>query len=97
MEARHDLGDRWDVGLHTAMLTSWRLHARSYQLGVSVGYRVAENAWVSVGYNQLGFADNDFAGAEYRAQGFYVNLRMKFDQDTFGLNDRRHVLANPKP
>lgn len=97
LEARHELGDRWDVGVHAGMLTSWRLHARSYQLGLSVGYRLAENTWVAVGYNHLGFTDADFAGAEYRAQGVYVNLRMKFDQDTFNLNDRKSGLANLKP
>ena len=37
---------------------------------------------------QLGLVDADFAGAEYRACGLYLNLRVKFDQDTFNLNDR---------
>ena len=96
-EARHDLDERWDLGVHAGMLTSWRNHARSYQLGLSVGYRVATNTWVSVGYNQLGFSDADFIGSEYRAQGFYLNLRMKFDQDTLDLNDRKAVPMKLKP
>lgn len=96
IEARHDLNERWDLGLHAGMLTSWTTHTRSYQLGLSVGYRVADNTWVSVGYNHRGFNDADFTGSEYRAQGFYVNLRMKFDQDTFDLNDRKASLQNLK-
>jgi len=64
---------------------------------VSVGYRVMDNTWVSVGYNFAGFMDADFAGAEYRAKGAYVNLRVRFDQDTFDLNDRAKGLLAPKP
>lgn len=95
-EARHDLDARWDVGLHGGVLTTWRTGTNAYQLGLSVGYKMATNTWVSVGYNFMGFQDGDFAGADYRAQGFYVNLRMKFDQDTLNLNDRKAVALDPK-
>ena len=88
IEARQDLGERWDIGLHAGMLHGWNTGARDYHLGVSVGFKLTDNAWLSVGYNQLGFVDADFAGAEYRAKGLYLNLRVKFDQDTFNLNDR---------
>jgi uncharacterized repeat protein (TIGR01451 family) len=88
VEARQDLGEQWDVGLHGGMLHSLQNSARDYHLGVSVGFKLAENSWLSVGYNQLGFVDRDFTGSEYRAQGIYLNLRVKFDQDTFNLNDR---------
>ena len=87
-EARHDLNEKWDIGLHAGMLHSWSTSTRSSQLGLSVGYRMATNTWVTVGYNHLGFDDKDFAGAEYRARGLFVNMRVKFDQDTFDLNDR---------
>lgn len=88
LEARHDLTSKLDLGLHMGMLHTWATRQRSYQAGVSVGYRVATNTWVSVGYNVLGFWDADFTGAEYRAKGVYLNVRTKFDQDTFDLNDR---------
>jgi hypothetical protein len=87
LEVRHDLDERWDLGLHAGALHAWHTGTLSYQLGLSVGYRLAENTWVSVGYNLLGFRDADFTGAQYRARGLYVNLRMKFDQDSFDLND----------
>lgn len=32
------------------------------------------------------------AGAEYRAKGFYLSVRVKFDQDTLGLNKKSLVL-----
>ncbi|MBC7658000.1 MAG: hypothetical protein H7147_12625, partial [Frankiaceae bacterium] len=81
IEARQDLGERWDIGLHAGMLHSWQAGTRDYQLGASIGFKLADNAWLSVGYNQRGFVDRDFAGAEYRARGLYLNLRVKFDQD----------------
>ena len=88
LEARQDIGERFDIGLHGGMLHSFKNSARDYQLGVSVGFKLAENSWLSVGYNQRGFVDRDFIGSEYRAEGLYLNLRVKFDQDTFNLNDR---------
>ena len=57
-----------------------------YGLGTSLGYQAFDNAWLSVGYNLLGFKDRDFGSAGYRAQGFFIAIRMKFDQNTFGLN-----------
>jgi len=87
VEARHDLNERWDLGVHAASLNAWSMGTHSYQLGLSIGYRVMDNTWVSVGYNFAGFKDADFTGSEYRAKGVYVNVRVKFDQDSFDLND----------
>ena len=97
IEARKDITEKIDIGLHLGTLRSWSSNARDYQVGLSVGFKVADNAWLSVGYNQRGFHDPDFAGAEYRAQGVYLNLRFKFDQNTFNLNDRKQSLLPLKP
>jgi hypothetical protein len=68
------------------VLHSWNSKVSDYSAGVSIGYRLMENTWVAAGYNVLGFDDRDFAGAEYRAKGFFLSVRVKFDQDTLGLN-----------
>ena len=86
VEVRRDLGRNWDIGLSGAVLHSWNSHVSDYSAGASVGYRLMENTWVAAGYNVLGFTDRDFAGAEYRAKGFFLSVRIKFDQDTLGLN-----------
>jgi len=91
-EIRRDLGRHWDIGAHASMLHSWDSNIKDYGLGASVGYNVMENMWVAVGYNLLGFDDDDFSGAEYRVQGPYVAIRMKVDQDTLKLNDRENSL-----
>ncbi|MGH9908891.1 MAG: hypothetical protein ACRD8U_25305, partial [Pyrinomonadaceae bacterium] len=85
-EARRDLNKDWDVGLQGSVLHSWDGGQLDYSLGASVGYNLLENAWLSVGYNFLGFDDRDFSGAEFRSKGFFFNFRFKFDQDTLGLN-----------
>jgi hypothetical protein len=88
LEARQDISEYLDIGLHASALRSWQTGARNYQLGMSVGLKLAKNSWLSVGYNLRGFVDPDFTDAAYRAHGLYLNLRVKFDQDTFNLNDR---------
>ena len=97
IEARRDIGERWDIRLHTGMLHSWQAGMRDYQLGASIGFKLADNAWLSVGYNQRGFVDADFSGAEYRARGLYLNLRVTFDEDSFNLNDRSKGQLPIKP
>jgi len=69
-----------------SVMRSVNAGVRSYGLGASVGYKVVDNMWLSMGYNVRGMSDRDFADASYRAQGAYITLRMKVDQDTFGLN-----------
>jgi hypothetical protein len=92
LEARKDITEKIDFGVHLGSLSSWLSGARDYQTGISVGFKVADNAWFSVGYNLRGFNDPDFSGAPFRAQGLYLNLRLKFDQNTFNLNDSKSQL-----
>ena len=44
---------------------------------------------LSVGYNLTGFRDRDYSAARSTERGFYANVRMKLDADSFsflGLN-----------
>ena len=82
VEFRYDLTERWDAGLHTSVLHSFGTESTSYSTGASVGYNPYKNMWVSVGYNVTGFEDSDFTGADYTAQGPYLKLRFKVDQES---------------
>ena len=82
MEYRYDLTERWDVGVHGSVLHSFGTDTTSYSTGASVGYNPYKNMWVSVGYNVTGFEDSDFTGADYTAQGPYLKLRFKVDQES---------------
>ena len=82
LEARYDLTSKWDLGLHAGLLHSWNAGQLDYCTGLSVGYALVRNMWVSLGYNITGFRDEDFSGAEYTAAGPYVKFRLKFDQQS---------------
>jgi len=82
VEGRYDLTKKWDVGVRARVLHSWRSAVIDYSSGISTGYNVVENAWVSVGYNFIGFEDEDFSRADFTAQGPFVQFRFKFDQES---------------
>ncbi len=84
VEARYDLTPRWDVALHARARQVGGRDAddRSYSLGASVGRLLYRNVWVSAGYNFAGFTDSEFSRSEYTAQGPFVRMRVKVDQDS---------------
>ncbi len=81
-EFRHDINDRFDVGVHAHTLYSANSSVMKYSTGISVGWNMTRNIWLSAGYNFDGFEDRDFSAASYTATGPYIRFRMKFDQDT---------------
>ncbi len=79
-EVRHDITPRLDLGLRASVLHSGAADSTLYQVGPSIGYSPAEDVWFSVGYNLLGFEDDDFADASDSRHGLFLKLRFKFDQ-----------------
>ena len=79
---RHDLTRRVDIGMRAGMLHVWGPNDYKYSWGPMVGVSPFENGWITFGYNINGFRDDDFSKAEYTAQGVYIKLRIKFDQNT---------------
>jgi uncharacterized repeat protein (TIGR01451 family) len=82
-DVRRELSQRFDIGLHGTRLDSWSSNVSDTAVGFDVGFTVARNMWISVGYNHMGFDDGDFAASRYTAQGVFVKFRIKADQDTF--------------
>jgi uncharacterized repeat protein (TIGR01451 family) len=83
LDVRRQLTRRFDVGVHAAVLHSWESDVMDHSVGVDVGTTIAKNIWVSVGYNFAGFRDGDFSQSRHTAQGAYLKIRIKADQDTF--------------
>ncbi|MES2489199.1 MAG: hypothetical protein V4607_05355 [Pseudomonadota bacterium] len=81
-DARHDLSPKWDIGLQASTLHVWATKTLQYSVGPNIGYSPVANSWVTLGYNVLGFIDQDFDAAQYSAAGPYLKLRFKFDQQT---------------
>lgn len=88
LEARHDMTPVVDLGMQLSALNGWATHTHAYSFGPAVGYTPLPNGWITLGYNFRGFQDRDFDAARYTAQGIYLQLRIKFDQNTrFGHVD----------
>jgi uncharacterized repeat protein (TIGR01451 family) len=83
VDMRRDLSTHLDIGLHGTYMHSWSSSTSDSSVGIDLGITVARNMWVSVGYNAIGFDDKDYAASRYTAQGPFIKLRVKFDQDTF--------------
>jgi uncharacterized repeat protein (TIGR01451 family) len=82
VEVRRDLGEHWDLGARAGLRHAWESDLYNSSVGVSLGYRVVSNLWVSLGYNFTGFRDRDFSDAGYTAEGVFFQFRYKFDQQT---------------
>jgi uncharacterized repeat protein (TIGR01451 family) len=83
IDVRRDLSPHVDIGLHGTYMNSWSSSTSDSSVGIDLGVTVARNMWVSIGYNAIGFDDKDYTASRYTAQGPFVKLRVKFDQDTF--------------
>jgi hypothetical protein len=83
LDLRHDLNAHFDFGVHGSAMQSFRSGVGDHSLGADVGVTFMKNAWVSLGYNLVGVTDTDFDDSHYLAQGPYLRVRVKFDQDTF--------------
>jgi hypothetical protein len=60
-----------------------------------MGYLLAENTWLSIGYNLWGVKDKDLASHDYTEAGWYVRLRYKFDETLF--NDAKSAVRPNVP
>jgi len=81
-EWRHHLNDRWDIGAHARRLHGYDTRQTQQGYGLSVGWIPKTNVWLGLGYNFSGFVDDDFSAANFTAQGVYLKMRFKADQET---------------
>jgi large repetitive protein len=82
--ATYEFARKWDVGVVTSVLFGDGTRSKQYGVGFEAGYLLAQNLWVSAGYNFFGYKDADMQGADYTAKGPYVRLRYKFDEALLG-------------
>ncbi|WP_201596419.1 DUF11 domain-containing protein [Psychrobacter fulvigenes] len=85
----YDISERWDIGLQAGTYWNDQADDMSYMLGAEVGYSPMTNLWLSLGYNFMGFEDEDIAYEDTTQQGAYFRLRFKFDEDLFKRKDPR--------
>lgn len=83
----YDINERWDAGLQAGSYWNDEAHDTVYMLGAEVGYSPMSNLWLSLGYNFMGFSDEDIASDDSTQQGAYFKMRFKFDEDLFKRQD----------
>lgn len=81
-EYRHDISERFDIGVSGAFMHQVETGTTQESLGLSLGMTPFENGWLSLGYNFVGFDGDQFAATGATQQGPFVQFRFKFDQDT---------------
>ncbi|MEW6156818.1 MAG: SdrD B-like domain-containing protein [Verrucomicrobiota bacterium] len=87
--ASYEISKRWDVGVNANTLVSGDGRQQQYALGPEIGFLARENLRVGIGYNVIGFRDEDLAADGYTNPGFYLNLRFKFDETLFAAREKK--------
>lgn len=82
MQLIYDFTDHWDFTIQASALRVRHLNNYQPNAGLAVGYNMFDNFWLSLGYNFVGYYDQDFTGAEYARKGIYMRFRFKYDQNT---------------
>ena len=85
----YDISERWDIGMQAGTYWNEQANDLAYMLGAEVGYSPMTNLWLSIGYNFMGFEDEDIAYDDSTQEGAYFRLRFKFDEDLFKREDPR--------
>ncbi|MGE6796221.1 SdrD B-like domain-containing protein [Psychrobacter okhotskensis] len=85
----YDISERWDIGLQAGTYWNKQADDLAYLVGAEVGYSPMTNLWLSLGYNFMGFEDEDIAYDDSTQEGAYFRLRFKFDEDLFKREDPR--------
>lgn len=84
-----DLGRDWDCGLHASVLAGRRFAQRRYGLGAEAGRLLPGGAWLSLGFNRFGYADDELTGEQWTRTGAYLRMRVKFDETLFQRDEVR--------
>jgi hypothetical protein len=82
VDFRKGFRQKWDAGINTSTYHSYQSKVIDYGIGIDVGFNVRDNMWLTLGYNAAGFYDRDFTSARYTAQGPYLRISVKADQQT---------------
>ena len=82
IDYRKGFREKWEAAINTSTYHSWQSKVVDFGIGLDVGYNVRDNLWLTLGYNVAGFHDSDFSSARYTAQGPYLRISIKADQQT---------------
>ena len=76
----YTLTRRCSLGVNANAMFSDDFRSIQYGLGPDFGIRIHDNIWIDAGYNFIGFHDRDLSEGNYTEHGFFIGLRMQFDE-----------------
>jgi hypothetical protein len=76
----HDIGARWDAGLHASARFADAWGNRSTSLGAEIGRDLGRGVWLSLGWNRNGYDDEHLPEEAWTREGVYLRVRAKFDE-----------------
>lgn len=83
----------YDIAVQGLYASTPSVGVSSKGASIAVGYRVMKNMWVSVGYQQMTNYDSNFNFDEDYVKGVFIKFRMKFDEESFHLNDKDSMFS----
>jgi hypothetical protein len=92
----HDLTSRIDIGLGANALVSGDGGGVQYAIGPEIGFTLTDNLRAGLGYNFSGFSDEDLTQEQYTSHGFYLAMRLKFDEQLFNPHRRQATTGEEK-
>lgn len=81
VDISHDLNEKIELGIQGSTLYSHSADVYEYNAGIYGNYNVYTNILIGIGYNFIGFEDEDYDLQSYHKKGPYIQFRMKFDQE----------------
>ncbi|MFM5905998.1 MAG: hypothetical protein ACKOPO_00175 [Novosphingobium sp.] len=84
-DLRFSIGDRVEVGGRATVRRNMTDHSMRFSAGPEIGFVPAKDVLFTMGYNLTGFRDRDFSALRSTDKGFYANVRMKFDANSFSV------------
>ncbi len=82
VEAIYDMTKKFEVGANGSLLHMWESGNIRQSYGGYVGYNLFKNLYLGVGYNFQGYYDSDLSEYLDSAQGLYLKMRMKLDNES---------------
>ncbi|UJF17477.1 hypothetical protein L0B53_01530 [Vibrio sp. SS-MA-C1-2] len=79
----YNIDQRWDLDIHGGVLATDGFESVRYSAGAGINYLLMKNLRLGIGYNLVGFNDDDLDPQGYNLDGGYINLMFKFDEQMF--------------
>ncbi len=82
LEAIYDLSKKIEIGVNGSLLHIWESGDMQESYGGYLGYSFFKNLYLGVGYNFKGYYDKDLSTYLNSAEGAYLKMRMKLDNES---------------